>query len=223
LDNAQEATLPKIEVEGDPLRNGDVITVQIFKIYAGEYFVSERRHQNVTRLTEQLSSIEDNQVLSGTVESYDRFNYIVTMPNQLKGKVYIKNMDTAFIKDPELYIGKTFDFKILKKFENDHNIQFELDRRAFLVSEAQSKSKDLAAGKLLTIDDYQFNKGGLSFTYKGIRGFVPMRELSNRYYASMEDAAADFSGPVAIKITEMKIKNNFPEIIGSIRQTLPDP
>ncbi|MGL5021264.1 MAG: S1 RNA-binding domain-containing protein, partial [Mycoplasmatales bacterium] len=221
--NFQEAKLPKVELDGELVKIGDKITVLVWKLYAEETFVSLRRYNNKENLKTQMSEIKEKTQMSGTVVSFKSPNFMVRLDNGLQGKVYIKNIDTIFVKDEdaEKYIDQKFEFLVVKKFDNAKvgQTQFELSRRDLLNGEQEEFVNNLSIDQTLEIEEYTFNKGGLEFFHNGIRGFIPISELSHKYISSMEEIEKEIKGSQKLIITEIKKHKGQFNIIGSIKKT----
>jgi small subunit ribosomal protein S1 len=221
--NFQEAKLPKMELDNADVKIGDKITVVVWKIYAEETYVSLRRHLNKENLKTQMNEIEEKAIVGGTVTGFKAPNFVVKLDNGLVGKVYIKNIDTVFVneEDASKYVDQKFEFVIVKKFTNAKVGQssFELSRRDLLNAKQEEFVNNLALGQKIEIEEYTFNKGGLEFYYNGIRGFVPLSELSYSYISNSEDASKQITGKQELLITEIKKHRGQFNITGSIKKT----
>lgn len=223
VENFQDALLPHIEVENEEVKVGDKIEVLVFKYYAEEYYVSRRRLLNKIKLETEMSKVSEADRITGSVVEYKEPNFIVELDNGLRGKVYIRKMDRVFINDVSPYLHKKFEFVIEKKIANSHNLQFELNRRSLLDEQTAAAIENIGIGQVIEVDEYEFNKGGISFSYNAIRCFVPMGEIAHKFFKSVEDAQNYVTGPIKVQITDIEKRRNEFNIIGSMRVLTPSP
>lgn len=216
--NYQEALLPIIETGSRNVEIGDVVEVLVYRHSNDDFFVSIRRHENKKALADTLSKIKDNEIVEGLVVDFKDPFFFVELKDGLKGKVFVRNIDNKFVREPEQYLNKRYSFTVRQKYENSHKIQFELDRRSILAESIKNNANSIVLDAPVEISEYSFNKGGLEFELNGIRGFVPMRELSHKYYESIEQAKQDITGTLNIGIVEVQERKGDYQLIGSIRK-----
>ena len=223
LNNYQEAILEDIEIEGEVVNVGDKIEVLIYKYYAEVYYASRRRLLNKRNLITQLDAIDDEEILKGKVVKYKEPHFTVELENGLKGQCYIRNIDKKFVNSPDEFIDNDYEFAVVRKIPNSHHINFELNRKMVQIKREKEIVGSIAVGQVITITDYSFNKGGLEFFYNSLRGFVPLREISHKYFENTEVASKEITGDLEVKIIEIQKKRDGVNIIGSVKQTVKSP
>ncbi len=218
--NFQEVYLPKNELKLDEgehfVRVGDTLEVLVYRHTNDDFYVSLRRLKNKQQMKDLMQDTEEIKVIRGHVLSYKEPFYSVRLQNGMLGDVFVRNIDTKFVDDPEQYVGNDYNFTI-KQEREDREVLYELDRRPILAQELKLRAAKLEEGQVIEIKDYSFNKGGLEFDFDGIRGFVPMRELSHGYVKGVEQAELIIQGEQKVKITEVQTKGHDVQILGSIK------
>ncbi len=224
--NFQEVYLPKNELKLDDgehfVRVGDTLEVLVYRHTNDDFYVSLRRLKNKQQMSEILNDEAKVKVIRGHVLSYKEPFFTVKLQNGMLGDVFVRNMDTAFISDPEIYVGNDYSFTI-KAEREDREAMYELDRRTVLNQELKIKAASLKVGQILEISNYDFNKGGLAFDFDGIRGFVPMRELSHSYISGSEEAKNIITGTQKVEISEIQEKRGEIQILASIKALITPP
>lgn len=222
--NFQDAKLLKSELDGEKLNIGDVIDVIVWKHYIDEDYVSLRRYKNKVVAQTMLETFDTNQVVSATVKRFKAPMFDVIMDNNVKAKVFIKNMDTKFITEDNAneYVGNTYEFLVAKKFNDamPNEALFELNRRALLTKLMAEKADEFAIGQVLEVSEFTPNKGGLGFEYDSISGFVPMSEISHNFYSDSQVALENTILPAKITIIEIKRQRGQIQLVGSIKKNL---
>ncbi len=217
--NFQEVYLPKNELKLEDgehfVRVGDTLTVLVYRHTNDDFYVSLRRLKNKEQMNQLLNSEDALSMIRGHVVSYKEPFFTVKLQNGMLGDVFVRNMDIKKIEDAEEYVGKDFNFTI-KQEREDREVMYELDRRAVLNQEIKLRASKLKEGQVLEISEYSFNKGGLEFNYDGIRGFVPMRELTHGYVKDAEMAAQIITGTQKVRVTEIQEKRGDVQILASI-------
>lgn len=220
-----EATMPTPEYNGT-LNIGDKVKVVIYRLYDGIYYASNRRLDTVEMINKISEAMDNDQVVSATVIGYNRNFFDVKINDKIDGQVYAGNMDTKFVNEEnaEDYIGKTYDFAITKKL-NSKKYKFELSRVKLLRLAEQQVINNMEIGEEITASNFVVNKGGVEFTYNGIRGFVPLAEISNTYIKGSEDIPnhLNLEAETPVQIIDIKKQRGSVQILGSIKSLQPSP
>jgi small subunit ribosomal protein S1 len=137
----------------------------------------------------------------------------------------ISQIDTAYVENPELYVGQTFPFMIKKLTEGGRNIV--LSRRDLLEAE-QKKARQaflqeievgqVYTGKITRVMPY----GAFVELVPGLEGMVHISEISWSRLDTPEKAVKP-GDTVQVKILKMEAGQKGMKIALSIKQVLGDP
>ncbi len=207
--NYQEAILPKIELDSE-VKVGDEIKVLVFKYYAEEFYVSERRLNNKERSAKLDQSYQQNDQIEAKLVKYDEPFFIAELADGVSAKVYQANIDTKFVNadNAEEYLNQTYLFNVKKKIRKSHTIELELERKSIVEAEVAEKFNAIQIGDRFTVDTFTANKGGLEFDYNGFRGFIPLSEVSYFFFKNSNDALAHIDSSKEVEVIELKDKRN---------------
>ena len=137
----------------------------------------------------------------------------------------ISQIDVVFVDQPEQYVGKTFQFKIIKLTENGRNIV--LSRRELLEVE-QKKARDafmkeltserIVTGRVTRLMPY----GAFVELTPGLEGMVHISELS---WSRLEkpDDAVKVNEQLDVKVLRIESGPKGPKIALSVKQVAGDP
>lgn len=220
-----EATMPTVEYNGN-LNIGDKVEVVVYRLYDGVYYASNRRLDTISMINKIEESMNADEVVSATVVGFNRNFFDVKINDKIDGQVYAGNMDTKFVNEEnaEDYIGKTFDFAITKKL-NSKKYKFELSRVKLLKMAEQEIISNIEVGEEITASNLKTNKGGLEFSYNGIRGFIPLAEISNSYINGVSDIEnhINLDEDVQVQIIDIKKQRGTVQLLSSIKSLQPSP
>lgn len=220
-----EATMPTVEYNGT-LTKGDKVEVVVYRLYDGIYYASNRRLDTISMINKIEESMNADEVVSATVVGFNRNFFDVKINDKIDGQVYAGNMDTKFVNEEnaEDYVGKTFDFAITKKL-NSKKYKFELSRVKLLKMAEQEALSNIEVGEEITASNLKTNKGGIEFSYNGIRGFVPLAEISNSYINGVEDIPnhINLDEDVQVQIIDIKKQRGTVQLLSSIKSLQPSP
>lgn len=220
-----EATMPTVEYNGT-LTKGDKIEVVVYRLYDGIYYASNRRLDTIAMINKIEQSMNSDEVVSATVVGFNRNFFDVKINDKIDGQVYAGNMDTKFVNEEnaEDYVGKTFDFAITKKL-NSKKYKFELSRVKLLKMAEQEVLNNIEVGEEITASNLKTNKGGIEFSYNGIRGFVPLAEISNSYINGVSDIEnhINLDEDVQVQIIDIKKQRGTVQLLSSIKSLQPSP
>lgn len=216
-----EAILLKNEIDVMPAV-GDEVEGIVYRFYSEEYYVSNRRiesHLAIKNIGDLKGSLE---TVSATVIGFEHNNFTAKIDNKIDALIYVRNIDLAYVSDPELYIGKTFDFTV-RRVLNSKKYKFELSRVELLREQQAQLVSNLNEGDVLTVNQLTANKGGLEFTHSGIRGFIPISEISHDFIANFDEyvQSIDLNEERQVKVTEIRKTNRGIQITASIKALTP--
>lgn len=209
LVNYQEVILPKIEL--DSIVNiGDEIEVLVFKFYAEEFYVSERRLNNKNRSAKLDGAYQQNDIVEAKVIKYTEPFFTVELADGITAKVYHANIDTKFVnaQNAEEYLNNSYKFNIKRKIKKAHSIDLELERKSIIQAQENERFEQINLGDRFTVENFSANKGGLEFDYDGFRGFIPLSEVSYFFYKDSKEALAHIDTPKEVEVIELKTKRN---------------
>lgn len=220
-----EATMPTSEFNGE-LKVGDKVEVVIYRLYDGIYYASNRRLDTIAMINKIAEAMDKDEVVSATVVGFNRNFFDVKINDKIDGQVYAGNIDTKFVNEEnaEDYIGKTYDFAITKKL-NSKKYKFELSRVKLMKLAEQQVVDSITIGEEITASNFTTNKGGVEFDYKGIRGFVPLAEVSNSYVNGIDDIPnhLDLNAETQVQVIDIKKQRGNTQLLCSIKSLQPSP
>ncbi len=220
-----EATMPTQEYNGT-LAIGDKVEVVVYRLYDGIYYASNRRLDTIAMINTIEQAFDNDEVVSATVVGFNRNFFNVKINDKIDGQVYAGNMDTKFVNEEnaEDYIGKTLDFAVTKKL-NSKKFKFELSRVKLIKLAEQEVINSITVGEEITAKNFTTNKGGVEFDYKGIRGFVPLAEVSNSYVNGIDDIPnhLDLQAETQVQVIDIKKQRGNVQLLCSIKSLQPSP
>ncbi len=220
-----EALMPKEEY-ANCIEVGEQIKVVIYRLYDGVYYASNRRLDTIDKINDITKLMEADQAVSATVIGFKRNFFDVKIDGKIDGQVYAGNIDTKFVNEENAneYIGNTYDFAIIKKL-NSKKYKFELSRTKLIKLAQKQVLANIEVGEEITATNLKLNKGGIEFDFNGVRGFVPLREISNTYINGIEDVEnhIDLNEDVQVQIIEIKKQRGNVQLLSSIKSLKPSP
>lgn len=204
----QDAILPKVELDSK-VEIGSKINVLVFKFYAEEYYVSERRLLNQTRAKAFAENYQVDDVVNGKVVSFEDPFFKVEL-KEGSASVHKSKMDVIFVgeENAESYINNRYDFVIKRKRKSRYNTELELDRQALLTKVATEKFEQIQLDDEYIVNEFKANKGGLEFDYNGFRGFVPLSEVSHYFFKNSNEALESIDEATKVVVIEKKEGRN---------------
>lgn len=138
----------------------------------------------------------------------------------------VSQMDTAYVENPEIYVGRTFDFLIRQYEERGRNIV--VSRRELLKQEIDSNKRafleqltvgGVYTGKVARLMPY----GAFVELIPGLTGLVPISEISWSHIDKPEDVLkVDDTLQVVVTAIQTKAEGD-PKIGLSVKQVLENP
>ncbi len=204
----QDAILPKIELNST-VTIGSKINVLVFKFYAENYYVSERRLLNQARAIAFAENYQVNDTVNGKVVNFkDPFFEIELKEGH--AQVHKSKIDVIFVDENNApnYINQNYDFIIKRKRKSRYNTELELDREALLRSIVKEKFNEINVDDVHVVNEFSANKGGLEFDYNGFRGFVPLSEVSHYFFKNSQEALESIDEATKVVVIEKKEGRN---------------
>ncbi len=203
------------------VRVGDRVEVFLVRKEEDGYPVLSREEAVRDKLFDKLRDIYDNDgTVEGKIVSRIKGGYMVDIG--LNAFLPASQLDDKPVKDPEAWLNKPFEFKIVQFNKAERNIV--LSRRVLIEQErkelaektlATVKEGDIVDGVVKNITDY-----GLFVDIGGINGLV---HISNISWGPVRHPS-EFYGvddPVKVKILDIDAQNK--KISLGIKQLTPDP
>ncbi len=208
LTSFQDAILPKVELESK-VSIGDKLNVLVFKFYAEDYYVSERRLVNQTRATAFSENYHVNDIVNGKVVEFNEPFFKVELTDGL-ASVHKSKIDVVYVNEDNAndYINNRYDFKIKNKRKSRYNTELELDRQALLTAIATEKFEQIQVDDEYMVELFTANKGGLEFDYNGFRGFIPLSEVSHYFFKNSIEALESIHETTKVIVIEKKAGRN---------------
>ncbi len=224
--NYQEAIMPRTETTKE-FAIGDKTTVVVYKYYAEEYYVSQKRVEQKAKLAELEAKYQKDQLVNGQVVAYNAPFFKVVLTDGQEAQVHQSKIDLIFVDgtNSDNYINNHYDFVINNKKVVKNNLRLELNRSSLLKNKQEELFANYQINDRITIESVTPNRGGLKFMIDGIDGFIPLSEVSHYFYkdsnAAYEDLTTDLVNFEAV-IIEKREKNQ-PTLICSIKKTQQSP
>ncbi len=224
--NYQEAVLPKTETTKE-FTNGETTKVIVYKFYAEEYYVSQKRVEQKELLTSLNEKFTTDSVVNGTITGYDNGFFAVELADKVKAEVHQSKVDIDFVDEnnAEKYLNQNYDFKITKKKTVRNQLILELNRRDLIEAKRQEEFAAFNIGDRIKLTELTANRGGLTFIQHGFDCFIPLSEVSHYFYKNSNEALNDIEQDIneleAVIIEKRDQRQQ--TIICSIKQTQQSP
>jgi len=190
IGGAADASLDLGEFEGRPVAVGDRITATVKNARrdAPELTLSLGRGGAQVSTAALQTARESGLPVSGTVTAAVKGGFSVEVAGT-RAFCPISQMDLQFVKEPEIFVGQTFDFRITEIKEGGRNVI--VSRRALLeLQQKQAQAEVLAkleVGATVTGTVKSTVKVGVVVDLGGLDGFIHISELSRSRVNSAED------------------------------------
>ncbi len=218
-DNFQEVIFPKNE-KSTEINIGDEIKALIYRHSNDDFYISQRRLENVELLDKLKNMQKNEEVLRGKVIDFSDSNYEVELENGQKGLVYQVNIALEYVEDPQTQIGQTYDFTIKRVYPRG-NYKFELTRIPLLKKKLEENVDLVQEDVEIIVPEFRKNKAGIEFEYEGFRIFIPYK-LTGYEFVTEDSDMSSYVGKKA-KIVECKKTKYGYNIVASIRALEKDP
>ena len=171
-----------VEGEAPAVAVGDKVTVMIVKLEddkTGMVELSKRRADDKIRWEKILDRYVEGCVVTGTIKSAVRGGLLVTI-DDVEAFLPGSQVDITPVKDLEVYVGQTFEFKVIKISNERRNLI--VSRRELIEGTMMEKKAELLAslqkgeirkGRVKNITDF-----GAFIDLDGIDGLLHITDMS---------------------------------------------
>lgn len=140
-------------------------------------------------LFEQAPEIKypkEGEVITGTIEKIEKKNILVNVNNQFTGLVISKELGNSVDFDA-LEAGQTIDVMVLGDSVERGLLILSL-KRANQIKSLNTLNSNFESGEVMTVRPTEANKGGLLVDIDGLKGFIPVSQLTPLHYPRVEGA-----------------------------------
>jgi small subunit ribosomal protein S1 len=200
---------------------GDKVEVYLIRKEEDGYPVLSREEAVRDKLFDKLKDVYDNEgSIEGKIISRIKGGYVVDVG--LNAFLPASQLDDKPVKDPEAWINKSFDFKIVQFNKQERNIV--LSRRVLIEEErkrlsektlATLKEGDVVPGTVKNITDY-----GLFVDIGGLNGLV---HISNISWGPVRHPSEFYTVDDSVKVKVLDIDADNKKISLGIKQLTSDP
>ncbi|MGL4589589.1 MAG: S1 RNA-binding domain-containing protein, partial [Mycoplasmatales bacterium] len=204
------------------LEVGSVVKAVLYRVYDEVNYLSLTKADLYNEIKNYESKFEEKQIVKGKIVGFERNNFKVKLDNGVNASIFIRNLDTTYIANPEPYIGHEYEF-LIKKILPTNNCRFELTRRELLVEQEKETAATIEVNSVITVKNFTANKAGLEFNYKGLRGFIPFKETSHSFVKDVNDLDIDLTQEHDVLVLEKKQGKFGVGIVGSFSRLMASP
>ncbi|MDA9128983.1 S1 RNA-binding domain-containing protein [Candidatus Gracilibacteria bacterium] len=129
---------------------------------------------------------KEGEVISGTIEKIEKKNILVNVNNQFTGLVVSKELGNSVDFDA-LDAGQPIDVMVLGDSIERGLLILSL-KRANQIKSLNALNSNFESGEIMTVRASEANKGGLLVDIDGLKGFIPVSQLTPLHYPRVEGA-----------------------------------
>jgi len=126
------------------------------------------------------------EVISGTIDKIEKKNILVNVNNQFSGLVVSKELGNTVDLDA-LEPGQAIDVMVLGDSVEKGLLILSL-KRANQIKSLSNLGKYFESGDVITVKPTEANKWGLLVDIDGLKGFIPVSQLTPLHYPRVEGA-----------------------------------
>lgn len=126
------------------------------------------------------------EVISGTIDKIEKKNILVNVNGQFSGLVVSKELGNTVDLD-ELKPGQAIDVMVLGDSVEKGLLILSL-KRANQIKSLSNLGKYFESGDVITVKPTEANKWGLLVDIDGLKGFIPVSQLTPLHYPRVEGA-----------------------------------
>ena len=198
------------------LEVGDFIDVIVSHYVSEDYYVSMKGVAKKRRIEELEDLIGTDVQVSGRVISYKNHRFIIDLGNNVKGSVYVKNMDIKFIKDGDEYVGKEYNFLVVGRANRGYE-DFELNRRDLVQAEREALKEEFLAkyheGDTVEGAVIETMNAGLLLDIDGVNCFIPRSEIAHYNLKEMPEIGTVFKAIIKeVQERSLSLKGSIKEL-----------
>ncbi len=132
---------------------------------------------------------KEGEVISGTIVKVEKKNILVNVNNQFTGLVVSKEVGNT-VDLNTLEAGQPIDVMVLGDSVERGLLILSL-KRANQIKNLSNLAKYNESEEVITVTPTEANKGGLLVDIDGLKGFIPVSQLTPLHYPRVEGANAD--------------------------------
>ncbi len=203
---------------------GDSVELYVVSVKDDEILFSKALSSSIDN--SQLKEAYQNAIpVQGKVTAQCKGGFNVDI-NSTRAFCPVSQIDISYVENPEIFIGKTFDFLILEFSDKGKNIV--VSRRELLKQDQDEKKKifldklsvdSIVTGRVTKIMPY----GAFVELIPGIKGLVPISEISWSHVEKPEDVLKTDDCLQVIVTAVQPVKDGEPKISLSIKKILENP
>lgn len=211
-----DAILDYSEAERE-LEIGDLIDVIVTHYTREDYYVSMKgvsRKRNIEAIEELIGT---DKTINGKVLSYKNSRFIVDLGNDVKGSVYVKNMDTKYIKEGDEYLNNEYEFKVVEKSRRGFE-DFDLNRRDIIASKFQADKESFLSkfnvGDKVSGPIIEAIEAGIILDIEGTKCFIPRSEIAHHRLEEMPKKGDTFEAVIKeVQERSLSLKGSIKELL----------
>ena len=127
---------------------------------------------------------KEGEVISGTIEKIEKKNILVNVNNQFTGLVVSKELGNSVDFDA-LDAGQPIDVMVLGDSVERGLLILSL-KRANQIKSLNALNSNFESGEVMTVRASEANKWGLLVDIDGLKGFIPVSQLTPLHYPRVE-------------------------------------
>ncbi len=142
--------------------------------------------EKLFRDSPEIQYPKDGEIISGTIVKIEKKNVLVNVNNQFTGLVVNKELGNSVDFDA-LAEGQPIDVMVLGDSVERGLLILSL-KRANQIKSLDTLGKNHESGEVMTVKPSEANKWGLLVDIDGLKGFIPVSQLTPLHYPRVEGA-----------------------------------
>lgn len=142
--------------------------------------------QELFEKSPEIQYPKEGEVISGTIEKIEKKNILVNVNNQFTGLVISKELGNSVDFDA-LAPGQPIDVMVLGDSVERGLLILSL-KRANQIKSLNTLNSNFESGEIMSVRATEANKGGLLVDIDGLKGFIPVSQLTPLHYPRVEGA-----------------------------------
>jgi small subunit ribosomal protein S1 len=145
--------------------------------------------QELFEQSPEIKYPKEGEVISGTIVKVEKKNILVNVNNQFTGLVVSKEVGNT-VDLNTLESGQAIDVMVLGDSVERGLLILSL-KRANQIKNLSNLAKYNESSEIITVRPTEANKGGLLVDIDGLKGFIPVSQLTPLHYPRVEGADAE--------------------------------
>lgn len=142
--------------------------------------------QELFEKSPEIQYPKEGDVITGTIEKIEKKNILVNVNNQFTGLVISKELGNSVDFDA-LAAGQPIDVMVLGDSVERGLLILSL-KRANQIKSLNTLNSNFESGEVMSVRATEANKGGLLVDIDGLKGFIPVSQLTPLHYPRVEGA-----------------------------------